>query len=204
MFQKNKPREQTSIVRMALKALANICVQNNENRFKTFWRFADAYSQKWNINQFINTNTLSGFPSKEMKNTSILCIASEFADSSFVIKLLSKGANVNMRDDNGNTCLHLAAQSQNQSAEKIAVLLDHDPSLISTFNRYGYYPIHSAVLAKNYVGLSALICSERLNVNETHTKTARTVLQPCSNKWMYQRNANTSLQKRYQCECTRL
>ena len=163
---------------MALKTLASICSQNHKTRFERFWNFEDSIinSPKWNINKIVDTKQLPWYPGNKRKRTTILCISSEFANAWFVTELLKKGSSVDICDENGNNCLHLAAETKHQSQEKIKILLAHDPCLIVKFNKDGFYPLHSSVLAHNHVALSALMDNELCDINMPDNRTQNTAL----------------------------
>ena len=81
---------------------------------------------------------------------------------------------LNIQDDNGDTALHIAACSEWNSAEKVHYMLECDRCDPNITNKYGYTPLHTAIVKNQFDSIKIILNSTKCNPNiqDPHGNTA--------------------------------
>ena len=144
--------------------IANVCLENNDYRFKAIVRWIESFPDYLNINTRVQCKVAGP---GNFTQTTCLIVASEFSNSYFVKELMRVGASVEALDLNLESPLHKAAKSKIEPIQKTLILLAHKPSLVNLRNKSGFSPLHYAVLNTN-LELTKLLLEQSLtevNVN---------------------------------------
>lgn len=95
----------------------------------------------------------------------VLMNTADYPQPGEIASLLSRGANVRMRNRNGDTPLHAAATSGSaDNSATIKLLVAHGGD-VNAFNRDGTTPLHYAIMMQNPLSVRALLqCGAKTDV----------------------------------------
>ena len=109
------------------------------------------------------SNTKSSMPGSQNELNLQLIQAANEGDLNKVIELISKGADVNAKDKDERTPLHLAAQYGH--TEIVELLLKKESIDVNAKNKYGQTPLHHAAWEDHTAIVELLLKKKSIDVN---------------------------------------